>query len=213
MPINNTRSPFAGVDQANVPGAGVWIQPGSYTLRVKEQRFKEGYKGHSYINEFDVLVTSSPDKHPIGSVVSWVVKLEPNTITRNANGDPCPPLPQGSTKHQMGLGNIKGFLSKALAEAEENITESVVGATVDGQNLLAGTVLKCTAMSIPTKGGGLFTKCVWEYLRGGFVEKNRTTAAVLASLFPGRAYEALTAPEQTRVNAAVDEILAKNATP
>ena len=205
MPTSNTRSPFAGVEQQSVPGGGVWIQPGKYDLKVKEQRYKRGHKGHSYISEFEVLATSNPDKHPVGSVVSWVVKIEPESVTRDQNGEPCPPTPLGSTKHSMGLGNIKGFLSHACAAPEDSITDSAIEATVDGQSLLRDTVLECIAFSIPTKTPGqLFTKCNWKYLRGGFVEQQKLLAAAAATLYPGRQYAELLPVEQAKVLALIE---------
>lgn len=76
----DVESMFAGMNKAEMFGKGTFMGPGKYRVRPKVVKVHEGFKGKSFIHEFEIL-ESSNEKHAIGSSGSWVVKLGP----QNAN--------------------------------------------------------------------------------------------------------------------------------
>lgn len=72
---------FAGMATAQMFGKGIFMGEGRFGVRTKLIKLNEGHKGKSFIVEFEVL-SSTNEKHAIGSSGSWVVKMDkPNAFS------------------------------------------------------------------------------------------------------------------------------------
>ncbi len=154
MTSTQKKSDYADIGDKTPSASGQWLEPGKYELEIHETKHIEGFKGKSFVAEFDVLASGNP-KILVGTRVSWVANL----------------------KHVSALANIKGFLAKALNVPHGGIEAAHAEAVVDGSNPLKGTVLACIATHRPTKNGGIFTVCAWDYLRGGPAGEAQTPPA------------------------------------
>ncbi len=65
---------FDGMAKAPINGRGTFLTPGLYTVKLKNIFVKEGFKGKSFITEFEI-VTSNNDEHKPGSTRSWVLNF------------------------------------------------------------------------------------------------------------------------------------------
>jgi hypothetical protein len=75
---------FAGMDHAQMFGAGQYFAGGDYDVEIKSLKVNNGHKGPCFIAEFLVHSTTN-EKDPVGSVRSWVVKL--GGVNKNAFSD------------------------------------------------------------------------------------------------------------------------------
>jgi hypothetical protein len=138
---------FDGIGDAQVGQGGVYFLPGSYLVEVvrcftlKSRKREDLFIAECYIHESD-----NPDRKP-GSKASWVVNF----------------------KQDAALGNIKGFIAACLGVSPSNtkaVDETVdieaCELAVDGENPLAGTMLRLWAVNKITKSGNDFTLHNWE---------------------------------------------------
>jgi len=71
----NIEEMFKGMDTAEMNGKGNYMAEGKYRVKTTALRTKEGFKGKSFILDFEI-VTSNNDAHKPGTSGSWVVKLD-----------------------------------------------------------------------------------------------------------------------------------------
>lgn len=66
---------FAGMAKAQLNGKGNYMGEGVFLVETKVIKVKDGYKGRSFIFEFEIL-ESTNEAHAPGSTGSWVIKLD-----------------------------------------------------------------------------------------------------------------------------------------
>ncbi len=67
---------WSGLKDAQTFDRGTFFQPGSYTLKIVNCLTKQTQKsGEAWIVEFEVLESSNPTAHAVGSKGSWFQKL------------------------------------------------------------------------------------------------------------------------------------------
>jgi hypothetical protein len=66
---------FDGMATKEIGGSGNFMGEGLYVVETKQLFVKEGFKGKSFICEFEI-VKSDNDAHPVGSTGSYVLKFE-----------------------------------------------------------------------------------------------------------------------------------------
>ena len=151
---------FKGMAAAQMNGKGNYMGEGRYLVRTKVLKVKEGFRGKSFILEFEILETTNA-AHPVGSTGSWVVKLDkpqaygdikglifalamgvdPKTV-RSPDQDPA--------LHQQCATFTKAALSPEAAKA--------LGEEPD---FLIGLPLRLETVKVKTSKGGDFTVHNW----------------------------------------------------
>jgi hypothetical protein len=143
---------WAGLKDAQTFDRGTFLKPGSYTLKITNCLTKNTVKsGEAFIVEFEVLETTDPVNHAVGTKASWFQKL--------AN------VP-------VAFGAIKEFLAavygydlrtmKARFEAEMGPQiEAYAAAASDGRNFLAGQIVKVQTEQTKTQKQVDFTRHNW----------------------------------------------------
>ncbi len=140
-------NPFAGIDKAPNNAGGAYTLKGLHTVRLGECKLiQSAQKGGApmFVAEYEILESNNPDC-VAGSVRSWVVNFQ----------------------HPSALSNMKGFIAAAYNVDFEQVDEEVSRSIVGPDQPARGTLMKIDAIEVPTRKGGVFTKCRWEYLAGG----------------------------------------------
>jgi hypothetical protein len=132
-------SMFAGIEGARTSEGGVYFRPGAYEARVIAVKALKDRKGIGTFVVETELLASSNDKLPVGTMCSWVVKLD----------------------KEPALGNIKAFIAAAMKCAAKDVTAQAVEMVISEGNPLRDVVLKVSAQDIKTKAGNDFTKVTW----------------------------------------------------
>lgn len=133
---------FSGIEKAKATEGGVYVLPGVYRFRIlalKQGRARAGW--NFFVAEFLVLESSNPDR-PVGSVCSWMVKMDPANL-------------------ETALGNIKRFASIATDTAVDLIDEPGLEMLTSAENPCAGVDIRCSAVNTLTRAKKDFTKCTW----------------------------------------------------
>ncbi len=145
---------WAGLKDAQTFDRGTFFKPGSYTLKIVNCLTKQTVKsGEGFIVEFEVLETTDPTNHPVGSKASWFQKM--------ANV----PVAFGAIKEFLAA--VYGYplsqpVYKARFETEMGPQlEAYAAAASDGRNHLAGQIVKVQTEQTKTQRGGDFTRHMW----------------------------------------------------
>ncbi len=152
---------FSGINNKSSTGGGVYWEPGVYKAKITGIKHKKGFKGESYIMEFEVLdvlvkrdaeerdgVRFNPSRR-VGDVVSHVLKLE----GENA---------------ELALGNLADFLRAAFATMKAKNGEIVALKDVEigdedpeeaasDDQPLAGLEIEVQVQGTKTKKGNAFS--------------------------------------------------------
>lgn len=130
---------FGKISEAKFSDGGVYLLPGVYLLKVrscKQIRARAGFD--AVVVEFEVVKSSNQERLP-GSIVNWMVKLDPAYL-------------------ETALGNIKQFMA-SVANCDMNaITEQVAEVFTSDKSPLPGRLVRASAVNIKTKRGSDFTK-------------------------------------------------------
>lgn len=130
---------FDGIEGARVSEGGVYFRPGVFKARILAVKALKDRKGvGTFVVECELL-ESSEEALPVGTIASWVVKLD----------------------KEPALGNIKAFAAAASGVTAKDVTAKAIELIVSEGNPLRDTVLKVSAQNIKTKAGGDFTKVTW----------------------------------------------------
>lgn len=144
-----SRSPFAGVESAEVYQRNAYIQDGDYVLKILSVIFKEGRNSNMVIIEADVLVsnydpTAAPQANHEGTRISTFI----------------------NAKNDSFLSNVKEFIIAASGfdtSGNPRPLDDQVGADECEQAMgpdqpLAGALLYVKAREVVTKAGTPFTR-------------------------------------------------------
>lgn len=148
-----------GLDTAQTYDRGTFLKPGRYTLKIKNCIDKMTVKsGQAFIVEFEVVETSDPANHPVGSTCSWFQKM---------------------SNRQVALGAVKEFMAavygyplgdpnyKARFEREVAPQLVAIATAATTSNSLAGQVVKVETSMVTTQPkpgqpqGSPFTRHNW----------------------------------------------------
>lgn len=130
---------FDGIETAQISGGGAYFKPGAYKAKIISCKAIRDRKGvGTFVVESELLESSEPTL-PVGSVCSWVVKLD----------------------KEPALGNIKAFVAAAMDADPKAVKAENVDQVCSEGNPLKDTILKVSATNITTKTGNPFTKVVW----------------------------------------------------
>lgn len=130
---------FDGIETARTSEGGVYFKPGSFVAEVKTCKALKDRKGVGTFVVETLLLESSREDMPKGTLCSWVVKLD----------------------KEPALGNIKGFVAAAFGLSASAVTAAAVEDVVSDKNPLNGMKLRVSAQNIKTKSGTDFTKVAW----------------------------------------------------
>ncbi len=130
---------FAGVENAKVTEGGVYFLPGNYLVEILACKSGETRKKVPFFAVDTKIIESDNPSRPAGSNCSWFVGLDKDAA----------------------LGNIRGFVAKALESSIEEVNEAVCEIVVGKDQPCAGKKMHINAVNILTKAGKDFTKCNW----------------------------------------------------
>lgn len=136
----SNNSMFSGIEEARISEGGVYFKPGVFRVEVEAVKGLKDRKGVGTFVVEGTLLESSEPSLPVGTAVSWVVKLD----------------------KEPALGNIKAFIAAAMGEDAKNVTAESVDLVISAGNPLKGTKLRASAQNIKTKAGNDFTKITWK---------------------------------------------------
>lgn len=144
---------WSGLKDAQTFDRGTYFKPGAFTLKVLNCLTKQTQKsGEGFIVEFEVMETSDPVNHAVGSKGSWFQSLK---------------------NQQVAFGAVKEFLAavygydlrgpgKALFEAQMvPQIEAYAAAASDGRNNLAGRLVRLQTEQVMTLKNTPFTRHTW----------------------------------------------------
>lgn len=138
---------FAGIEEAEVGGGGVYFLPGIYKIEVEKVFAKESRKGDALFIVETKILESDNEERVVGSTCSWVVAFK---------------------KHEAGLGNIKGFIAAAngidptdKVQVKAEVNQAAVEMACSEDNPLQGIVLPLECNLIKTRQGNPFTLHTW----------------------------------------------------
>ncbi len=145
---------WSGLKDAQTFDRGTYLNPGNYTLKVVNCLTKQTQKsGEGFIVEFEILESSDPVNHAVGTKASWFQSLK---------------------NVQVAFGAVKEFLAavygyqlgtapgKAKFEAEMGPQiEAYAAAASDGRNNLAGQIVKVQTQMVKTQKQTDFTRHTW----------------------------------------------------
>lgn len=146
--MTDLKRVFKGASTAKVTKKGQYLSKGQYVLRVRATTVISTNDGpDAFIMEGEVVESSEPIAHPIGTERSWF---------------------QGFKYRDSALGEIKKFAYAALGLDMTNIADKEKIEKLDGgmdaflekmveNNGVAGTVVRCECIERETKTGGTFT--------------------------------------------------------
>lgn len=169
------ESLFAGMAKAEVNGKGTYLDDGVYTVRTKNLFVKKGMNpakpGDSFICEFEIL-TSTNEKHPVGSSGSYVLKFTNPYTLGNIVELVTALLGFENTKENHANARVReegSLLTRAFCGGEKAIAEvaSLREALEDPTyGVLTGIELKLETKKGPTKTpGGEYTRHTWTPLK------------------------------------------------
>jgi hypothetical protein len=147
-PAAPPRSPFAGVEQAEVMRKGSYLEEGMYVLQILNGQYKQGRSGSDMVIVECTVITrnydpqTNPGANKEGSKVSIFIK-----------------------KNDSFLGNIKALIIAAMGFDEQGnpcpldyaVNEQECDSLVDQNQAFAGAYLAVEAVTRPTRAGGEFT--------------------------------------------------------
>lgn len=134
---------FSGIDKAKSAEGGVYPVPGVFDLEVVALKAGKTRAGKNFfVAEFEILASSVQDARPVGSLMSWMVMIDPAYL-------------------DTALGNIKGFLSVLTGIPHAKIDEAGVEDAVSAGNPCKGMRVRAAFNNIKTKAGKDFTKATW----------------------------------------------------
>lgn len=135
------NNPFAKISDAPAPtGGGAYIEPGEHVLEVEAMKIvSNDHEGKQHFVAEFALVES--DNDGMSKKVSFVRELP--------------------GKFNYGLTDARACIAAALGVPFEEVdTELASGVCTDeGQEMVKGRKVACTAIMKKTKTGGDFTKC------------------------------------------------------
>lgn len=128
------KSKLKGLKDAKASKRGVYLDEGTYLLKVKNTLWVTPFDGpEAFVAEFEVVESTNKEKHPIGSERSWY---------------------RGMRFKDSALGEVKSFTYATLsldesvpedrekmAKVDEHIEELVERAI--NQNTFAGKLIRC----------------------------------------------------------------------
>jgi hypothetical protein len=136
-------SVFSGISQAEVYGAGQYIQPGTHDLEIHEISVVQSsqHNGRNYFCVEADVIASTNEKHAPGSRVTWLVNMQ----------------------QPSALSNCLGFALALDADATKaDINEEFMDKICGADQPARGTRVKALAHNVTTRAGGDFTKVTWE---------------------------------------------------
>lgn len=147
-----SRSPFAGVESAEVYQRNAYIQDGDYILKVLSVIFKEGRNSNMVIIEADVIVsnydpTSAPSANHEGTRISTFI----------------------NAKNDSFLSNVKEFIIAASGfdpsgnprPLDDQVSADECEQAMGPDQPLAGALLYVKAREIMTKSNTPFTRVAY----------------------------------------------------
>lgn len=142
MSTNNTGfgSLFKKVVEAKANEGGVYVEPGLYFVEVVALKMVRTFRGIDMFIAELLILASNNDARPVGSTMSWTAGFD----------KPSTP------------GNVKGFFEAMFPG--EVVDESGMETAVSEANPCAGARLHIEAVHVPTKNGGVYTKCKFRLL-------------------------------------------------
>lgn len=141
---------FGGVQNAKYSEGGAYIDAGVFRLEIQALKaIKTRTNKAAFVAEFKALEVSGDSKYKPGSFFSWMTMEGDNF-----------------------LGNVKNFAAVAVACAQgvtdvddtqitEEALEAMTAESGPAPNPLKGTIIRASAINVPTKKGGTFTKVRW----------------------------------------------------
>lgn len=131
---------FSGIKNAKTTIGGIYFLDGKYRVKVLAVKSDKNRKGITYFVVECLILSSTCAERSVGMKVSWVVTADKDAF----------------------LGNVKQFAAECNDVDEESIDEADIDAMTDEkQNPAAGTIMDCTAATVPTKAGGKYTRVLW----------------------------------------------------
>lgn len=130
---------FAGIKNAKTTIGGIYYLDGKYRSKLLAVKSDKDRKGIVYFAVEALILESTCPERPAGMKVSWVIKADKDAF----------------------LGNCKQFAAEANDVHEDTIDEADLDAMISKENPLLGTVIDCTAATVPTKTGGKYTRVLW----------------------------------------------------
>lgn len=141
----------------NLPGAevydrGVFLKPGTYTLRIKNAVDKNTRKsGRALILEFEVL-ESSNHEHMVGTSVTWFQSLKDMNVALGAVKEFCAAVYQKDLRNPAEKKEFETTIAPALSGVMERATS---------QNSLQNQVVKVEVTMVKTQKGTDFSRHTW----------------------------------------------------
>jgi hypothetical protein len=141
---------FGGVEGAKYSEGGAYIDAGVFRLEIQAFKAIKTRAGKAaVVAEFKALEVSGDSKYKPGSLFSWMTMENDNF-----------------------LGNVKNFAAVASAcyqgvtevddtQITEAVLEALVAETGPAPNPLKGVCIRASAINVPTKKGGTYTKVKW----------------------------------------------------
>jgi hypothetical protein len=160
---------FGGMAKAEIFGSGNFMGPGVYTVKTKNILVKDGFKGQSFIAEFEIL-ESNNEKHAPGSSGTWILKFKWPQTFGNITKFVMALLgyePTAANQNNSELRELVACIARAACGSDGAKQE--LGANYQ-DGMLHGVTLKleCTATKTAPKPGqpqgGDFTVYSWSPL-------------------------------------------------
>ena len=160
---------FGGMAKAEIFGRGNYMSEGLYVVQTKNIFVKDGYKGQSFIAEFEIL-ESNNEKHAVGSSGSWVLKFKWPATFGHITRFVMALLGYADTKANQDDPEIRKqceLVARAVCGSE--VARKELGAEYE-EGMLTGIKLKLECVmqkTAPGPGkplGGDFTAYTWSIL-------------------------------------------------
>ena len=150
------------MDNAPLNSKGKYMGEGDFIVAPKVIKYKQGYKGKSFIHEFTILKSSNPD-FPVGSSGCQVIKLDKDqawgdikafmlAIACGVNPKTIKDPPQDSELHAAATAFAKAAIDPAYAA---KLTPP------QDPDFLIGVPVKLECVKVKTSKGGDFTVHNW----------------------------------------------------
>lgn len=131
---------FKKVVEAKANEGGVYIEPGLFYTEIIALKMIRSFRGIDMFIAELLILASNNDARPVGTTMSWTAGFDkPSTA-----------------------GNVKGFFEAMFPG--EVVDEAGMEQAVSDENPCAGVRLHIEAVHVPTRAGGVYTKCKFRLL-------------------------------------------------
>lgn len=158
-----TADVFNGMDSAPMFGSGAYFAAGHrYALRTKTIKVHDGFKGKTFIAEFEVLESSS-EKDPPGSTRSYVVKLGAGNVNAFSDIKALMFAILGTDPKKAGQPSDNPPLHAQAADAVKCAVDRDYAASKGvAPDAFEGLPVRLETTTKKTKAGNDFTVHVWQ---------------------------------------------------